>query len=422
MSTMSEIRPLPCKLPPSAEGAVIIVKRLVKAGHSALLAGGCTRDLLLGRQPTDYDVATDAPPERISALFRTTRMVGAQFGVVLVRQQRLWIEVATFRTDGPYRDGRHPDVVRFTNAREDARRRDFTVNGMFLDPLARTVIDYVGGQTDLEAGIIRAIGEPTARFEEDHLRLVRAVRFAARLAFEIEPVTLAAIRENADKLTRVAAERVCEELRKMLEHSSRQVAYRLLHETGLLPHLWPAATWEPTHIAAAEDLLGRLPADAGFELAFAALLADRPVQELERITRALTFSNEQRVNVAWLVQHRSDLQQPESCRLAALKRLMAHQVFHMLRQWTEVDYETRPDGPQRRAVLHQRLAAIPPESIAPAPFATGDDLAQRRLPPGPLYAEILDILYTRQLDESLRSRTEALAALDELLRERGALQ
>ena len=201
MMDMSESFPLPAELPPDAGAAVAVVRRLAEAGHVALLAGGCVRDLLLGRPPQDYDVATDAPPERVQKLFRATRHVGAQFGVVLVRSQQRWIEVATFRVDGPYPDGRHPARVTFSTPREDARRRDFTVNGMFCNPLERTVIDYVGGRADLQARLIRAIGEPTDRFDEDHLRLLRAVRFAARLEFELEPLTLAAIRENAAKLS-----------------------------------------------------------------------------------------------------------------------------------------------------------------------------------------------------------------------------
>lgn len=256
MVHMSTSFPLPSELPAAAEGAIAIARKLIRAGHVALLAGGCVRDLLLGREPQDYDVATDAPPARVGELFHPTRLVGARFGVVLVLRNRQWIEVATFRSDGPYLDGRHPTQVHFTDAHEDARRRDFTVNGMFLDPLKRTVIDYVDGQADLQAGLIRAIGDPTARFDEDQLRLLRAVRFAARLAFTIEPQTLTAIQANAAKLASVAPERVREELEKMLVHPQRRQAFRLLRETGLLPHLWPHASWQPQQIAAADTLLG----------------------------------------------------------------------------------------------------------------------------------------------------------------------
>lgn len=422
MTGMSASQPLACELPPAADGAVAIVRRLVKAGHVALLAGGCVRDLLIGRQPVDYDVATDAPPEHVRGLFRSTRLVGAQFGVVLVRQRRRWVEVATFRNDGPYRDGRHPEEVTFTDAQTDARRRDFTVNGMFLDPLERRVIDYVGGQADLQARTIRAIGQPTARFEEDHLRMLRAVRFAARLGFNIEPVTLAAVRANAAKLSRVAAERVRDELEKVLVHPSRQEALALLHDTGLLSHLWAGASWRPEQVQAALDLLARLPEKLSFELAFAALVADRRPNEVHAIGRGFTFSNEQRETVAWLVAHQADLDEPEAIALSALKRLMAHRAFASLRQWSEGRYAAISDGAQRRAALEKRLAAIPAEAIQPRPFVTGADLAARGLSPGPIYAEILDTLYTRQLNEAVSSRDEACAALDEFLRERGLAQ
>ena len=415
MRGMSESFPLPAELPPAAVAAVAIVRRLAEAGHVALLAGGCVRDLLLGRSPNDYDVATDAPPDQVQKLFRATRHVGAQFGVVLVRSQRRWVEVATFRVDGPYPDGRHPARVTFSTPREDARRRDFTVNGMFCNPLQRTVIDYVGGRADLQARLIRAIGEPTDRFDEDHLRLLRAVRFAARLEFEFEPLTLAAIRENASKLYDVAAERVREELEKILLHQRRRRAFALLCETGLLPFLWPGATWSAEQIAATDTLLSRLPISATFELSFAALIADQTPAQVQKIARELAFSNRQRENVTWLVRHQTDLDDPSAITLSVLKRLMAHRAFTSLRQLTDVRHMAEPDGAQQSADLAARLAGIAPETIQPPPFVTGDDLAARGVAQGPIYGKILDALYTRQLEETLQSREEALAALEELL-------
>src|SRR5882724_7855964 len=198
------------------EDALVVLKRLREAGHVAYFAGGCVRDLLLGAEPKDFDVATDAPPSRVQELFRNTQAVGAAFGVILVRQGGSQIEVATFRADAGYDDGRHPSKVRFTTAEEDARRRDFTINGLFLDPVGGQVIDYVRGQDDLRAGVIRAIGNATERFEEDSLRLLRAVRFAARLGFEIEPGTAAAIKAHAPQLKRISPERIADELRVML--------------------------------------------------------------------------------------------------------------------------------------------------------------------------------------------------------------
>ena len=198
------------------DDAVTVVGTLRAAGHVAYFAGGCVRDTLLGRVPKDYDVATDAPPDRVRRLFRNTQAVGAAFGVVLVRVRRTPIEVATFRTDGAYTDGRRPDSVRFATAEEDAKRRDFTINGLFLDPMTNEVIDHVGGRADLDAKLIRAIANPDERFAEDHLRLLRAIRFAARLGFEIEPATADAIRRHAGELSRISPERVTDELRRIL--------------------------------------------------------------------------------------------------------------------------------------------------------------------------------------------------------------
>ncbi len=213
------------------DDATAVVRRLRDAGHVAYFAGGCVRDTLLGHTPKDYDVATDAPPQRVRQLFHNTQAVGAAFGVILVRLGRSTIEVATFRTDGTYTDGRRPDTVTFATAEEDAKRRDFTINGLFLDPLdGDRVIDYVGGRADLDAKLIRAIGNPDERFAEDHLRLLRAVRFAARLGFEIEPTTADAIRRTP-RAARISPERIAEELRRMVV-GGRQAAWRELQPSA----------------------------------------------------------------------------------------------------------------------------------------------------------------------------------------------
>jgi poly(A) polymerase len=413
---MDESFPFTGSLPPAADGAVEIVRTLVGAGHQALLAGGCVRDLLLGAEPQDYDVATDAPPARVGALFRATRHVGAQFGVVLVKRRRRWIEVATFRADGPYVDGRRPVQVTLSDARHDALRRDFTVNGMFLDPLAGRIVDYVGGRADLAARQIRAIGDPVARFDEDYLRLLRAVRFAARLGFPIEAATLAAIRTHAPTLAQVAAERVREELEKMLKHPARQEAWRLLHTCGLLPYLWPGAGWSDAQVRRVDTLLGRLPAAAPFKAALAILWADRRAGEIERNARAVTLSNEERENALWLVAQQGALDEPDAVPLAVLKRLMAHRAFATLVMLAQARYGDRADCAARRAVLAARLDAIAPADVQPPPLVTGDDLIGRGLTPGPVFRHLLDELYTRQLDGRLASREAALGALDELVR------
>lgn len=415
---MSDERsPISAPLPPHAAPALRIIETLTTAGHVALLNGGCVRDLLLGNEPGDYDVATDATPDRVCQLFKPTRKVGAHFGVVLVRSDGDWIEVATFRADGQYLDGRRPSSVTFGDARLDAQRRDFTVNGMFLDPQRHELIDYVGGRIDLAARQIRAIGEPAARFTEDHLRLLRAVRFAARLEFALEIKTAEAIRQHAAELRSVAPERVLQELEKMLAHRTRARAFELLCETGLLPFLWQGASWTPEQQAAAHDGLKRLGPDATFAAALAVLLADRPARAADEACRKLTCSNEQRDTTTYLIAHQADLDDPKQPGLAEFKRLLAHPAFGELRLLAESRYRAMPDGDRRAAALQHRIAAIPPESIQPAPFITGDDLAARRVPPGPRYKQVLDALYTRQLNEELADRAAALAELERLLQE-----
>ncbi|HMQ15051.1 MAG TPA: CCA tRNA nucleotidyltransferase [Phycisphaerae bacterium] len=407
--------PLAGALPPGAEPALRVARLLRGAGHAALLAGGCVRDLLLGVEPTDYDVATDATPDRVRALLRPTRMVGAQFGVVLARSLGRWVEVATFRSDGRYLDGRHPSSVTFGDARADAARRDFTINGMFCDPQRGVVIDYVGGQADLRSRLVRAIGDPRARFSEDHLRLLRAVRFTSRLDFALDPPTAAAMTEQASLLARVAAERVRDELERMLAHTSRRRAFALMAEHGLLPHLRPGTSWSAPQIRDAEALLAALPADAPAEVGLRALLLGREPPEIERICRDLTCSNEQRETVLWLAAHEADLDEPDALPLAALKRLMAHAAFPLLRQLASARARLAHVHDARMGRLDARLAAIRADAVAPPPLVSGVDLQERGVAPGPVYKRVLAALYTAQLDERLSSREEALALLDRLL-------
>ncbi len=220
--------------------ALAIVARLRSAGQAAYLAGGCVRDMLLGREPNDYDVVTDAQPPRVRELFPDAIAVGAQFGVMLVRREDVQVEIATFRSDHAYLDGRRPTGVTFTaSAEQDVLRRDFTINGLLWDPEKEAVLDFVGGRRDLEARLVRAIGNPAERFAEDRLRLVRAVRFAARLGFEIEPATFAAIQAQAAAVGQVAMERVRDELIRILTEGGARRGFELLDSTGLLVHLLP---------------------------------------------------------------------------------------------------------------------------------------------------------------------------------------
>lgn len=348
-------------IPAAADAAVSIVRELRERGFEALLAGGCVRDLLLGAPPKDFDVATNAPPTEITRLFRPTRLVGQAFGVVLVKRRGSWIEVATFRSDGTYSDGRHPDSVTFTDARHDAQRRDFTINGMFFDPLAETLLDYVGGAEDLKAKRIRCIGEPRARFAEDYLRMLRAVRFAARLDFEIEYETLLAIQERAASLRKIAAERIREELDKMLAHPRRPRAFGLLRTSGLLPHIGGLQGEEVVansvreltedRFDAVQRLLANLPADADFCVALAAILLDRSRAHLDSICRAMTLSNEQREVVLWLVSNARALDDPARVSLADLKRRMANPAFPQLRSIIEARWREFREGSQWSASL-----------------------------------------------------------------------
>ncbi len=373
--------------------------------------------MLLGREPEDYDIATSAPPRQIIDLFRRTRKVGVQFGVVLVSQGSHWIEVATFRTDLSYSDGRRPDVVRFSTPEEDAQRRDFTINGMFFDPIEDKVIDFVGGRADLDARVLRAIGEPRHRFTEDHLRVLRAVRFAARYACTIEPATWTAVCEMAPTIRGVSAERIREELEKALGVPSRTEAFRLAADAGLLSHLWEGATWSADHIQRVLRALPHLAANAGFEPVFALLLLDRSVDEARRICRALTCSNRTREHIAWLVEHQNDLADPSRVTLAGLKLLMQSPYFNdLLDQFAAV---CRAEGRPLDAweEMRRRAAAIPTAEVHPAPYVGGEDLKAMSLPEGPAFSSVLDRVYYAQLNNDLHSRDEALRLAADLVRE-----
>jgi len=400
------------------DAALRIVQRLCDHGYQALWAGGCVRDMLLGRSPSDYDVATNALPQRIVELFRATRQVGAQFGVVLVHMGRTWTEVATFRSDLPYVDGRRPTGVVFGSAQEDAERRDFTVNGMFYDPLTQRVVDFVGGQADLKAGLIRAIGEPRARLAEDHLRVLRAVRFAARLGFDIEPATRAALLENAPTIRGVSPERVREELALVLVDARRACAFQWMEELGLLPHLWEGAAWTAEQISACRTMLEQLSEPVSFELALAVLLHDYEPAHCRQVCHRLACSNATRRKVGWLAEKGAALLGDPSPSLGELKQLMAGYTFDDLMGFYRVTLIARRMELASHAELLARAAAIAPEAVRPEPLITGQDLLHLGIEPGPVYKSILDELYMSQLNEEIRSRVEGLERLRHLLKRR----
>lgn len=404
--------------------ALEIVERLRAGGFEAYWAGGCVRDQLLGRTPKDYDVATNATPPQIRGLFgpRRTRAVGAAFGVITVVGPRGagQIEVATFRRDAAYSDGRHPDHVTFSSAREDALRRDFTINGLFYDPLNERVIDFVDGQADLAARLIRAIGEPRLRFQEDKLRLLRAVRFAATFDFALEDGTFQAIRALAMEIRAVSAERIAGEMRRMLTDPHRDRAVRLLLETGLaaavLPEIVPS---DPKQLARLEESLAGLArlVDPGFPLALATLLHRQVgAAEAARIGARWRLANKEIDEACWLIDNQAALAGAATRPWSSLQRLVASKRIDDLVAMGEA---MAPAGPVAAADLAwcRAVLARPRHEIDPPPLLTGDDLIRHGVARGPAYRVLLERVRDAQLEGQIHTRHQALALVDRLLAE-----
>ncbi len=399
--------------------AAEVVRKLQAAGFEAYFAGGCVRDQIMGNTPEDYDIATSAHPEQVLKIFPRSKRVGAAFGVVMVRHYNRPMEVATFRTDGVYSDGRRPDTVHFTTAEHDAQRRDFTCNGLFFDPMAEKLIDYVGGQVDINARILRAIGEPAHRFREDHLRMMRAIRFAARLNFAIEPATWTAIVTHANRLAEISRERIGLELRKMLVAPQRHSAVEMLARSGLLQCFWP-------EIAALDEVdtklsrLAALPQKASFPLALAATVLDliedhtHDAQALIGQTKALqtnlVLSSEETQWLQWLLLNLPMMAQWRTLRLAAFKRLLAH-------IWSAdllALYATERRDDELRE-LTQYITELKKKPLAPDRFVDGSDLIAMGVKPGPRFKLWLEELYDRQLEGNFIDRPSALKAAKELI-------
>ncbi len=418
---------------PKREFAIDVVRTLTKAGFTALWAGGCVRDLLLGKAPDDYDVATNARPEEVQEVFgpRRTRAIGASFGVVLVHgPRRSDVEVATFRTEGPYLDGRRPEHVAYATPEEDAHRRDFTINGMFFDPLGDQLHDFVGGRDDLERKIVRAIGDPLARFREDKLRMLRAVRITARFDFAIDPQTADAIRSMAPELLVVSQERIAMELKKMLVHPRRARAVALAHDLQLLTVIFPelAPVIATAGQAAPHDrwqitlkILEGLP-DPRFELALAATLREVAFDQaadaaavVEVICRRLRLSNDESAAASWLVGHRGGLQGAASWLLCRLKRLLAKPLIGELLTLERAHFAATDANPADVDFADNFLQATPHEEIDPPSLITGDDLVAMRLAPGAQFKELLEKVRDAQLNGEIKTREEALAFVRRLL-------
>jgi poly(A) polymerase len=437
------------------EQAVDIVRTLRAGGYQAYLVGGCVRDLLLEREPADYDVATDATPEEVMRIFPRTWAVGAQFGVVLVpvagpepadeetpnKQQRA-IEVATFRSDGLYTDGRHPDEVRYTRLpEEDVRRRDFTINGLLLDPLSGQVLDFVEGRQDLQGRIIRTIGDPRLRFAEDKLRLLRAVRFAARFGYTIESRTLDAIRELGPQIQAVSRERVRDELTKMLTEGHARRAFELLDLIGLLPQVLPAVAKmkgvaQPPQFHPEGDvwthtllLLEMLPHPCSRTLAWGALLHDvgkPPTYRVapdrirfdghvevgkamaREICRGFRMSNDDTDQIVALVVHHMRFADASKMKQATLKRFMRLPHFDEHLALHRIDCRASHGDLTLYDYVRQRYEQTPPEQMRPVPLLTGHDLIALGMKPGPGFSQILAAAEDAQLEGQIGSKPEAL--------------
>ena len=409
------------------QDAVAVLRRLRDAGHVAYFAGGCVRDQLLGLVPKDYDVATDAPPQRVRQLFTRTDAVGAAFGVILVRQRRSMIEVATFRTEGSYADGRRPTEVRFTNAEDDAKRRDFTINGLFYDPVEDLVIDYVGGRDDLNNRILRAIGNPDERFAEDYLRVLRAIRFAARFDLAVDPATDEAVARHARRLAQISPERVAEELRAMLTPPTRDRAWRMMRRYALdavvfrffrppEPAADPGVALERPalfeHVSPGKPIpFGLALAAAGAELVLGGMrdLSGWPNlsvrQAVKAARQALRISNDESELMEGALDGLERLLGERTWTVAKLKRFVARPTAPLSRALLAALPHGLAGG---REELERRLAELERTDYAPPPVITGDDLTAAGLAPGPVFKRVLDEVYDAQLEGHVATKDQAL--------------
>jgi len=417
-----------------------IVARLRDAGHQAYLVGGCVRDLLLGRPPKDFDVATDARPDRVSELFERSEQVGAHFGVVLVRENTSQVEVATFRSDFSYSDGRRPDAVRFEgDPQQDAIRRDFTINALLLDPGTNRVLDFTGGQDDLRRRVIRAIGDPEARFREDHLRLIRAVRFAARLGFEIESATMAAIQRLHGLISSVSPERVRDELTRILTEGGARRGFELLDQTGLLADILPEVAamkgvaqppefhpegdvWTHTLLLleklrhpTATLAMGALLHDVGKPPTFRIaerIRFDGHVEEGVRLAHGilsrLRFSNEQTELIEALIANHMRFKDTGQMRESTIKRFLRMENFTEHLELHRLDCLSSNGKLDSYKRMRARLEELSENELRPKPLVTGRDLIELGYQPGPVFAKMLAVIEDAQLEARVGNKEQAL--------------
>jgi poly(A) polymerase len=424
------------------DAAASIVRALRGAGHEAWFVGGCVRDIVRGVEPGDYDIVTSARPDEVRAVFPRTLAVGESFGVVLVHQDGVQYEVATYRTEGPYEDGRRPSHVEYATARADVARRDFTVNGLLMDPASGQIVDHVGGRDDIAARVIRTIGDPDARFAEDHLRMLRAARFAANLGFTLDADTRAAVARNASSIRRISGERVRDEIGKLLTRGGARVGFELLQQTGLLAEVLPEVeamrgveqpaqfhpegdVWEHTM-----RMLAMLPAGADERLAWGALLHDvgKPGTRAEDrtgvhfhghmalgerltrdIARRLRFSNADADVVAALVSHHMRFMPVKQMRPNRLKRFLRMPDFALHLELHRLDCTSSHGMLDNYEFCRDTLAAMAAEELRPPPILTGHDLIAMGFTPGPVFSRILTAVEDAQLDGEISSSDEAKA-------------
>jgi poly(A) polymerase len=419
-----------------------VAARLREQGHIACFAGGCVRDMVRGLTPKDYDIATDARPENVQTLFPRTYAVGAHFGVIIVLEDSFQFEVATFRSDEAYIDGRHPSAVHFSSPEEDARRRDFTINGMFYDPASDKVIDLVGGQVDIDAKLVRAIGDPAKRFAEDRLRMLRAVRFAAVLDYGIDEGTWEALVANTSSIIQISAERIREELVRIFLSPNRVRGWDLLDASGLMSAILPEleamkGVLQPEQFHPEGDvfihtrlMLSLLPEKVSVPLVFAVLFHDVAkrvtarvdatgrirfnehdrigAEMTEAIMRRLRFSGAEIEATVEMVRQHMVFKDAPKMRVAKLKRFMARPTFDEELELHRVDCESSHRILDNYEFLLRKQEEFASEPIIPPPLVRGDDLIALGLKPGPQFGEILEAVETRQLEGTLRSRDEAI--------------
>ena len=423
--------------------AIDIIGKLQEKGHIAYLAGGCVRDMLRGETPKDYDIATSALPEEITSIFTKTREVGVHFGVVIVIVKNQAFDVATFRNDGSYKDGRHPEEVTFSTPQDDTARRDFTVNGIFFDPISEKYIDFVEGKSDIDKKVIRAIGEPNLRFQEDHLRLLRAIRFAARFDYEIEAETWNSIKSNASGISKISKERIRDELTKILLNENRVLGFDLLVESGLMEHIIPQILQlkgceQPPQFHPEGDvfvhtrlMLSLLKDAPSIELVLSVLLHDigKPAtysfdeeadrirfnghdklgaEMSEQILRDLKFSNSIIEDVVQMVANHMTFKDVQKMRQSKLKRFMSRSTFNDEIELHRVDCLGSWGGLDNYDFLNKKMVEFANEPIIPQPLLTGKDLIELGWSPGPDLGQILNSVQDMQLEGKLNSKDEAL--------------